>query len=767
MSKKHAVILLILAPILFFAELIFSGKALFWGLPELQFYPWRVLAFEQILSGYMPLWNPYNGLGSPLLANYQTAIFYPATGLLFIFYWLGHLEGMVWGHMLINVVHVMLAGIGMYRVCTYRGVSFAGSTLAGITFSLGGYLVARFGFFSMVWTMAWFPWIFLLTMRLYEKEDSRFDFFKLILAISMMLLAGHAQLSWYILLYCGLWLISRITSPLSGWGKKVWQFALACIFAFAISAIQLLPTAEYLLQSQRSTEVDISTALTYSFWPWHLLNFINPSLFGNPAFGNYWGYGAFWEDSLYLGLLPFLLLLGSIILLFKSSIGMHHERKEKIFSWIMILIGILFSLGKNLFIFPWLYKNIPTFDMFNAPARYMIWVVFSACILAATTFDHWKKPQGKVLYWVRLGTASGFGVGIGATWMMINRPNLEPTFIAAAFQISVLTFLCGFFYLINPNTGSPDENPKKILFWQLGVVLFVFLDLFILSFDIIPAQDLRQVELFQNSTVGNSQRIYWDEGNDYTFRYDTVLDFKNYGNTLTPAELAESQLANVNIYNHVVSMNNFEPMRLKTYDRFIQMLRSLTPDKQKKLLAGYGIDTLIQLDPSNANKLERIAITPDDIIQFSTGIQISPSIDGFIKNTKGNQCITLMSTERQVITSEEGGKPCERERLEIKELVWEGNIISFNTDIHRDGWLLVNDTQASGWSATVDGDSVPISLANGFVKAIPISAGFHSVKFQYMPISFLVGALFSLVSLFSLGILYIKNKRKIGVSHDS
>ena len=767
MNRKIATLILILAPILFFAELLFFGKALFWGLPELQFYPWRALAFEQILNGYMPLWNPYNGLGSPLLANYQTAVFYPATGLLFVLYWLGHLEGMVWGHMLVNVAHVILAGLGMYKVCEHRGISPAGSTLAGLTFSLGGYLVARFGFFSMIWTMAWFPWIFLYTMRLFEKENSRLEPLKLILVISMMLLAGHAQLSWYILLYCFFWMVSRITSPLLAWVKKVWRFALACIFAFAISAIQLIPTADFLLQSQRSSEVDISTALTYSFWPWHLLNFINPSIFGNPALGNYWGYGAFWEDSIYFGLLPFLLLLGSIILLFRNGKRLLQDGKEKYFLWIMIIIGILFSLGKNLFIFPWFYKHIPTFDMFNAPARFMIWVVFSASILAATTFDQWKKPLGKVLYWVRLGTAGGFGVGIGATWMMISHPDLQPTFISAAFQISVLTFFCGFLYLINPSIHSGEDKPNRIKFWQLGVILFVFLDLFFLSFNTIPLQDIQQIQDFQNNSPENSKRIYWDEGDDYTFRYDTVLDFKNYENTLTAAQLVDSQLANVNLYNHVVSLNNFEPMRLKTYDQFLQGLNSLPSEEQSRLLTGFGIDTIFQLDSSNPSNIYRIAIPSTDNIQFSTGVQLASSMDEFLKTEPENQCITLMLGNKQNMGPQGGKQLCERISLEIMDLIWEGNIISFKTIIPQDGWLLVNDAQATGWHANVDGVSVPISLANGFVKAIPITTGFHTVVFLYLPASFLIGMVISLVSLFSLGILYIKNNRKIGASHDS
>ncbi len=72
--------LLVTVLVLLFFPLL-RGETLFWGLPTLQFYPWRQFAFEQISEGHLPTWNPYLGAGAPLLANYQTAIFYPPNWL--------------------------------------------------------------------------------------------------------------------------------------------------------------------------------------------------------------------------------------------------------------------------------------------------------------------------------------------------------------------------------------------------------------------------------------------------------------------------------------------------------------------------------------------------------------------------------------------------------------------------------------------------------------------------------------------------------------
>src|SRR3989337_3701280 len=52
--------------------------------PVRQQYPWRELAISLIKEGKWPLWNPYNFSGIPLLANLQSAVFYPFNFFFFL-----------------------------------------------------------------------------------------------------------------------------------------------------------------------------------------------------------------------------------------------------------------------------------------------------------------------------------------------------------------------------------------------------------------------------------------------------------------------------------------------------------------------------------------------------------------------------------------------------------------------------------------------------------------------------------------------------------
>ena len=149
-------------------------------------------------------------------------------------------------------------------------------------------------------------------------------------------------------------------------------------------------------------------------------------MFGNPADGNYWGYANYWEDAVYIGILPFILALIAIVNGIKGNISdtcIHRNNKNDLiinrpvlirFMFVVIILSFLLALGKNTPVFPWLYRNIPTFDMFNAPTRFSLWAIFFLALLAGIGVEYWNRPKERGLYWTRLGTAGAFAVMLGA-----------------------------------------------------------------------------------------------------------------------------------------------------------------------------------------------------------------------------------------------------------------------------------------------------------------------------------------------------------------
>ena len=458
--------LIILAPLILFAPVYALGKALFWGTPLLQFIPWWSYAWENILTGNLPLWNSQLGMGTPLLANYQSALFYPPHWIYFLLYIIGDVPLMAWGQAIIVALHLIWAGIGMSYVIKRLGLSLLSQCISALAFCLSGYLVARAGFLSINAAVAWLPWIIAcLTPINNRKTLNPRNILFLVFCLAMQLLAGHAQTTFYSLIFAGIWAAywalntanalnvdkgQSITRPRiqAIWGNLAarlvtnWGWlALGLILAVGLTAVQLLPTIEYLSQSQRAASADYDFVVTYSFWPWRLVTLLAPDMFGSPVDGDYWGYANYWEDAIYIGLLPFLLAIGAVF----SSLRRKNRQPglsaqpdlsalRVNFTWFLIaifLLALLLALGKNTPIFPWLYNHVPTFNMFQAPTRFMIWGVFALAILAGIGAQRWRRPEGRGLYWTRLRTMGAFAITLGSGLAWIAMGDISPSFIRA------------------------------------------------------------------------------------------------------------------------------------------------------------------------------------------------------------------------------------------------------------------------------------------------------------------------------------------------
>ncbi len=470
-DKLLVILPVMLGPIILFARTLFTGGVPYWGLPALQFIPWRFFAWENMQQGRLPLWNALNGMGAPLLANYQLALFYPPGWLVYGMAALGGITWLAWSHTLLVVLHLIWAGLGMARLAKKIGLQPLAQSLCGLSFGLSGYFVARGGFFSMVWAGAWIPWIFLYASDLglpvrSEANQGRQKILHLplVFAITLQLLAGHAQLGWYTLTLAALWVVvgGWVKSGFRQAGSVLAKFALAALVAAIISAVQLLPTLEYLQQSQRSAAVSYESAMTYSFWPWRLISLFAPDFFGNPGNGNYWGYASFWEDAAYIGLVPILLALSTFTGLLRK------KKKDQLlnqfsplntFLWCCAGAGLLLALGKNTPIFPFLYRYVPSFDMFQAPSRFMIWFVLAFCLLAGIGVEIWHTPTGKGLYWFRLATAGMAAVTIGAILAGIFiKGDIHLSFIRAAAIAGIWGLGGGLLTLLKTSCGKKRQT---------------------------------------------------------------------------------------------------------------------------------------------------------------------------------------------------------------------------------------------------------------------------------------------------------------------
>lgn len=750
-----------LFPLLLFATAIFGGQALVWGTPSLQFIPWRSLAWNQIQQGIWPFWNPYNGMGAPLLANYQLALYYPPSWPLYALQAVGGTPWLAWGHTLVLVAHLAWAGYGASRLVRQLGLGELARVIAGLAFSMGAYLVARAGFFNMVWSAAWLPWIVLSVEQIAAETGLHRQLRPLglmALFTGMQFLSGHAQITWYSLLFAGCWAV------VAGWTRGGWRglfrttglAVIAVLVGACIAAVQLIPTYELLQQSQRASAVDFDFAMTYSFWPWRILTMITPSFFGNPAYGDYWGYASYWEDAVYLGLLPFLAAVSTFGLLRRRHDQQASDQLQNAriwLLWFMAIFGFLFGLGNNTPVFPFLYQNIPTFDMFQAPARYMLWPVFSMSILAAIGVNHWKKPTGQSLRQLRrlpLLIIAGLA-GVGFAYFAI--PGIKASFIYSLLIVGILgLIICGL-RLWQPREDSNNGKAR----WSFMVVVFVGVDLLVAGWGQNPTTSMSfyaETKDEENAESVSMGRLFLDEQSEYELKFDRFLRFEDYRPLENWANMRDLNLPNLNILNRIPSTNNFDPLRPVRYNEWMDYLATLSPENREPWLIRMGVDQVEQVTPAGGQSVVMTPVKGSQRLKFyPCAIRASDEKAAWeITRSIIEQNLDQIVVENNSLFSPECNLKYNDKISILSEQATRIEIAVNNTS---DGWLYMADTWYPGWQASVDGAVVEITRANYVFRAVPIRAGRHTIIFEYHPKWLLPAMLVTSLGVFVMGILLL------------
>jgi uncharacterized membrane protein YfhO len=757
--RKHSKdprILVILAPIALMAPVWATGKALYWGTPSTQFIPWWHQAFQTLREGQLPLWNPLLGMGAPLLANYQSALLYPPNWIYFLLAQIGGLPWMAWGMAPMIAAHLAWAGLGTLLLIRRLGMGVLAQSIGGLAFGLSGYLVARAHFLSINAAVAWLPWILLAAYNLVQKPNAT-SVLKLSLILALQWLAGHAQISWYSLILLLAWTVFWI------WQAGKWSalprvgglVLIAGGLALALSAIQLLPTAEYLLNSQRASQVESQIALSYSFWPWRFLTLLSPNFFGSQVTGDYWGFANFWEDAVYIGLLPFLLAVSA---LFKVA----RNRKEiylKRFLLGTVIISFLLALGSNTSIYPWLYRNIPSFNMFQAPTRFSLWGVIALALLAAMVARHWQRPIGRGLYWARLAVAAAVSITLTAYVFAVldlgSIPPVEPSLIRATIAMGLIAIVISVLNLVAPKKGAGKSE-----LWTWAVVLFLTVDLIWAGWGLSPGIDMeffggRDGQFASLREDLGEGRLYISRDDEDELKFQRFFRFDRFEIDEAPGNLRTALLPNLTLLEGIPSVNNFDPLVPARYRNWMDTLEGANQPVKVDLLARMGV-TVIESVGDKESFQEHFSQ-----IEGLPRLRWYPCANFVSSHEKALGQIAEGSADPSRIIIEDpyssDQENCESSTVQSGQVEWisqSPNHLRVSAFAPDGGWLLLADTWYPGWRANIDGQEVPIYPADAVYRAVRLPEGEHQIEISYRPLSFVIGATLSAVAWLGLPVFW-------------
>jgi hypothetical protein len=758
-------------PLLLYAPLLLGGQVLYWGVYLLQFYPWRQLAVEQIRAGHWPLWNPYLGAGTPLAANLQTAAFYPPN-LLFLL--MPVERAFAWE----LALHVALAGLFAYFLSRTLGLKRFGAVVAGLGYGGGGYIVARWVFPSMVYAAAWLPLMLALTEKLIRRaipgvQDTTsdrvlgirywvLDTALLALAIALQILAGHAQTSFYSLVIVAAFAMTRIAQYTAqtmrqGTGRARYAaqsagcLALAALWGVALAAIQLLPTAELAANSQRAGALtDLTFAYELSFWPWRIISLLAPDFFGNPARNEYWAYGTYWEEAAYLGVLPLILSLAAIA-------GWAQKRRSKgpgplalvPFFALLSLFSLLLALGNHIPLYPLLFRHVPGFGLFQAPARLMIGYALGMALLAGIGADT-LRPTPRTRTVLRITVVAGLGAGIAGAFARLALPDVRASFGESMIRLGLTLALAAGLLLLK-------ERRLRERRWQALLIALIAADLLAFGWGLAPGTDpsvyrapVATAEFLQAQPPGRLSvaEPYARE------TYDRYVTLSTFGSSEPEylQGLRESLVPNLNAAPYLPGVGNYDPLTVGLYRDLYELLQGEpgappTLEEIRPLLNLFSTRYLITDDPLDLPLLydagPRIYGNDDALPAVFVAHQArviedaQERLDALRDPAFDPRAEVLLSRSPSLIPSADAS-PAGGEQPSVSR---EGpNRVTIEVNMAEAGYLVLTDTYYPGWQATADGEPREILVANHAFRAVGLEEGEHTVVFEYKPLSFRLGA---------------------------
>lgn len=756
-EKTKYVIVFLIIVFLPFLFLISQGKVIFWGTASLQFIPWNQFLFDSVLNGVFPLWNPYNGMGVPFIANLQSAVFYPLNWILFPFYVLFGIKGLTLGITLLIPTHLFIGGIGIMKILGYFERSKFSQFLSAIIFVFSGYILTRLSFISMVWAFAWVPWAVFACMQLkpINENGSYKQIFKLSILIALQILAGHAQTTFYTILVSAIIVIFLKFGSIKNQLFKIISFIASIVLSFMISAVQIIPTIEFLQNSQRSSEVGYEFAANLSLWPARLITVLFGNFWGNPNSGRFLSGGNFWEENIYLGVFPIAIL----IILFwtyirknrKAQISKQSRIIIKIY-FALVIFSVLFAFGRFFVLFPFLYEYIPFFSLFQAPSRFLIVYVLSMSILFGFGIDLWISSafnhKKTIIFLVVFGTF--FFMAIAGKIM---NPSFPATMINSLLLGSFLGLSFGLITLIK----------DKIQINQVGLKILVSLviisDLFFHNF---------LWETFQPNTIFNDfNQDFVEDEYSRIFLNDQDESFLKFSLFFRPDRLqplvdlrttSPTFIPNTNLLNNRFSMvNNFDPIQTEKYTHFWKWINQLSIDEQKKIVSMFGVDKIIHVDPSLLNNILLKEIQSEEIVQWyecGNYVIVEDQLDWLLyygSKDRQDRCVLLNEELSEFLITKDNN--------EIPEIQYDFlnvNTININYSSSNPGWLVIRQNWYPGWKAVLDGESeVNIKEVDFLFQGFEIPSGDHKIVMSYAPKSFAVGLLISVLTLAFLLIFVI------------
>ena len=743
---------LLFLTLIYFTNLVLNKKLFLSGDIYNFFYSQRIYAKKILQSGSFPFWNTDIFSGVPYIADVQNAVFYPLTVLFYLF-------PAYYAITTTLVIHIFMAGWFLYLLMRHgffidRFSSFIGAMI----YMFSGFFTMHMGHLNQVMACAWTPLILLIYIKSIERRKISYAVLAGVV-LGLQFLAGGIQNSFYLIITLFLlFLYLGFRKYNSTKDKKDFVFPGlyllgGIIVAFAVSAIQILPTYELTGLSRRADGLSYIEASADSLSPLQfIINFILPNYFGYYGKLKYWGISFPSEMASYIGIMPLALAIYALI---KSK-----NKQYLCFFWFMAIIALIFAMGKYTPIYKLFFEF--GFNRFRSPARFVYIFNLSIAVLA------------------------GFGVNSLFSQNDHTKELISSSLRRVLILLSLVAASITLYYLINYplerfSKMSLSIADYKTMWYRDAVIAVISIISVLLIFEESISKSMKKLIIFfviffsllnftsesefQNANSSSDVNPVNNEGEIIKFLQNDKSLFRIF-RFATPQLIPNSGI----LYN-ISDIGGYGGgiLPLNRYDNFIEKTRYL---ENRKFVINFGLLDMLNvkyiISDLNVSFPEYNKVLTEGSTHLYVKTHFIPraflvSKAVLIKND--GELLDAMSKEninfQKTIFLEEKPEYQGRVSKEIirsnfkKIKIYSSNLIEIEVGLAKKGFLFLSDSYYPGWKVSIDEKPGKILKANYNFRGVALNKGIHLIKFVYKSDLFYIGMIITCVTLVIFSIFFL------------
>lgn len=713
-----------------FARFVWGADELLRGTSDLRnyFYPLYELLYGWVADGRLPTWNPYHLAGYPQVATLQAGLFYPPH-LLYIV--LPTQVALAASHL----AHLVFIAVSTALLLRRLGATPTASALAALIFTLRGAVQWWLLWPAMLEAGSWLPLGCIAIIALCRGGGVRASCL-LAFAVAMTLLAGHVQVSGYLLwawgtLLCAMLIGGRCAAPKAA--VVLTQFCVALVLGAGIAAVQLLPSFELTLGGTRDIgALPVSQVLTMGVGGFRsIADAISGSQFSSGVVA--------------LALVPAALSSGRYRALSLWAVGLGIAT--------FALASISTEAGVEL------YRAIPGIGWFRSPRRILFLSNFCIALLAGLGLDAMAKrsprngaPIAAALAGLSLAAAAvwdeafapaALSLGVAAVAVCVWRgPNrLVPPACMTLLAMGAIDL-----YLAGSISGRLPYHPKaaaeyhanadfaRWLAGELGPDRAVWLPL-------TRSRDLKLAGSYGLRRLDDFEPLNLKRHSQYFtyFRLGTSRDpeAKSYfAGAVIPARRIPQRLLEAEMRD-MASRRRLLDIAAVQFFVTPDQLSSPNRAAARQFIASAGLSRPLEVDDfsvaRNPNAVPRAFVT------YKT--RRAPEVDRLLAQMSAPGFDPLAASFVEGNFALTGGVA--RAGHAVRIVRDEMTVVEIDAELQAPGLLVLADSYYDGWTATVDNEPALIYATNHLFRGVPVPAGPHRVRFEFRPVSVWSGAALS------------------------